>query len=453
MKVLKRAILAELPWQLLTNRRRMLIGGVAAVSVLGIAAAATAFVPNSGNLPEVRTVIEAVPVAPESLPAPDLPFVHDARVAPGDTVQAIFRRLGIEDAEALSFIMRHEESARVLRQLRAGRSLSAVVDGSGRLLSLTLPLAQLGDHLVISRDAVYEPLDVRTTGKATLETLVEMSSGVIKNSLFAATDAADLPDVIALQLADLFGTEVDFHTDLRRGDSFSVIYENHYEHGIATRPGRILAAEFVNRGKRHVVVLHTTEDGKSQYYTSTGRSLRQSFLRSPLEFSRVTSTFGGRIHPIFKNWREHKGVDFGSPTGTPVKATSDGTVTFVGKQGGYGNIVTIKHRNNLSTAYAHLSAFAANLKAGDKVEQGQVIAKVGSTGYATGPHLHYEIRVGNVPHDPLTIALPQAESLTGKELSRFGENSRPLLTYIGMLAHRPEAAPIASAASGPNGAL
>jgi murein DD-endopeptidase MepM/ murein hydrolase activator NlpD len=437
MWVEKRRILAELPWQLFANRHRMIAGGIAVACVLGVAAA-TALPHSSASLPNVRNIVEPLSIFPEPLPTPDLPFVHDVRVAPGDTVQAIFRRLGIEDAKALGFIMQHETAARELRQLRAGRSLTAVVDGSGQLLSLTLPLAQLGDQLVIQRKTLHEPFTVATTGKTALETQVEMRSGTIRNSLFAATDAVDLPNSIAMQLADLFGTEVDFHTDLRRGDQFSVIYETHYDHGITTRAGRVLAAEFINRGKRHAVVLHTSADGKSQYYTSSGRSLRQSFLRSPLEFSRVTSGFGRRFHPIFKNWRDHRGVDLGAPAGTPIKATSDGTVTFVGTQRGYGNIIVVKHRNDISTAYAHLSAFATGLKAGSKVEQSQIIGKVGATGAATSAHLHYEIRVGNVAHDPMTIALPRADSLTGAELARFAENARPHLARINLLTHRTE---------------
>ncbi|MDR2690004.1 MAG: M23 family metallopeptidase [Azoarcus sp.] len=430
-------ILAELPWRLLNNRRGWAIGGFACISILGIAAATAVVDPYPSILPsDTRIVVEKLAVSPLSLPESDLPFVHDTRVAPGDTIPAIFRRLGVNDPDALSFIQTNEEARQSLRQLRAGRSLTAVMDRSGKLLSISLPLAQAGNQLVIERSALDEPFQLHTTDKVALETVVEMRSGIIQHSLFAATDAVDLPDSIAIQLADLFGTEVDFHTDLRRGDSFSVIYETYYDRGITPRSGRILAAEFINQGKRYAVVLHTTLDGKSQHYSSTGRSLRQSFLRSPLEFSRVTSNFGRRLHPIFKNWREHKGVDFGAPTGTPVRATSDGVVSFVGTQNGYGKIVVIKHRGNISTAYAHLSAFAPDLKVGDKVGQGQTVARVGSTGYATAPHLHYEVRLGAVPHDPMTVALPKADPLTGDELARFAGNAQPLLARLAMLNHR-----------------
>ncbi|MDR2032921.1 MAG: M23 family metallopeptidase, partial [Azoarcus sp.] len=406
--------LIALPGRLFDDKRVWIVGGFAGMSILGGVAAATATAVATPEEPtDRRTVVEALAVVPENLPAPNLPFVYDDRVAPGDTAQSIFHRLNIDDPEALAFVKNNKETARALRQLRSGRPLTAIVDASGRLLTLRLPLSQSDGHLLIERNTTDQSLQVFKSADAMQETIVEMRSGIIKHSLFAATEAAGLPDNIATQFADLFGTEVDFHSDLRRGDTFSVIYEAFHDRGLPTRAGRILAAEFTSQGKRHSVFLHTTAKGRSEYYSGTGQSLRGSFLRSPLEFSKVTSNFGGRMHPVLKNWRNHRGVDFGAPTGTPVRATSNGAVSFIGAQRGYGNIIVLRHRGAVSTAYAHLSAFAPNLRVGDTVEQGETIGRVGATGRATGPHLHYEVRIDGVAHDPLTIALPGAEPLAG----------------------------------------
>lgn len=312
--------------------------------------------------------------------------------------------------------------------------MTAMVTPDGKVLSISLPLS--GGRYTIERDQAGQDFQVRSEESAAVETIVEMRTGTIRHSLFGATDEAGLPDSVASKLVDLFGTEIDFHTDLRKGDSFSVVYETIYDEGSSIRSGRVLAAEFINQGKRHVVVLHDTANGKEQYYSGDGHSLRQGFLRSPLEFSRVTSGFGRRLHPIHKSWRAHKGVDFGAPRGTPVKATSDGVVAFAGKQGGYGNIVILRHRGKLTTAYAHLNNFSRSLKPGMAVDQGDVIGFVGSTGWATGPHLHYEVRLDNVAHDPMKIALPAADALGGKELARFKRNAGPLLQRIALLNYK-----------------
>lgn len=435
MQVSQTKILAELPSRLVSRKRPWLVAGIATISLCG-AVAATAVIPQASPAAPftARPVVEALAVNPVSVStASELPYVHEDRILPGDTLPAIFRRLGINDPDAISFIQDDPAGAQALRQMRAGRSITAMVSGDGRLVSLSLPLAQGGERFNVLRDEAQQGFRVRTQESAALETVVEMRNGTINHSLFGATDAVGLPDNIATKLADLFGTEIDFHTDLRKGDSFSVVYETIYDQGSIARTGRILAAEFINQGKRSTVVLHEGPGGKTQYYSGDGRSLRQAFLRSPLEFSRVTSGFGRRLHPIHKSWRSHNGVDFAAPTGTPIKATSDGTVSFVGKQGGYGNIVILRHRGKLTTAYAHLNGFARNLKPGMAVDQGDVIGYVGATGWATGPHLHYEVRVDNVAHDPLRIALPMADTLEGKELAQFKKNAAPLLQRIALM--------------------
>jgi murein DD-endopeptidase MepM/ murein hydrolase activator NlpD len=237
---------------------------------------------------------------------------------------------------------------------------------------------------------------------------------------------------VAEALSGIFGDAIDFHADLRRGDRFSVIYEVFYHQGRAIRTGRILAAEFINRGVRHSAYLFRGIDGNEDYYSQDGRSHKAGFLRSPLEFSRVSSGFSMRLHPVLGVWREHKGVDYSAPHGTAVKATSDGTVEFAGQQNGYGNFIVLRHGEKYTTGYGHLSGFASGLKPGNKVRQGEIIGFVGSTGWSTGPHLHYEFRINDVHQDPLTVTLPNAAALTKAELRSFEAQTAPL---VAQLAH------------------
>jgi murein DD-endopeptidase MepM/ murein hydrolase activator NlpD len=249
-----------------------------------------------------------------------------------------------------------------------------------------------------------------------------LASGTIKSSLFAATDESRIPDAIAIQLAEIFSGDIDFHRALRKGDRFSVVYEALEGDGEPLRAGRVLSAEFVNAGKTHQAMWFqepvtvgavasataTHALSKGGYYTLAGESLRRAFLASPMEFSRVTSGFKMRFHPILQTMRAHLGVDYGAPTGTPVRSVGDGFVEFAGAQNGFGNVVFVKHQNNQTTVYAHLSRI--NVHKGQNISQGQNVGLVGSTGWATGPHLHFEFRINGVHHDPLTVAR-QSESV------------------------------------------
>ena len=246
-------------------------------------------------------------------------------------------------------------------------------------------------------------------------------SATIRSSLFAATDAAGIPDAIAMQLARVFATDIDFHTDLRKGDRLSVVYEMIYHSGELVAPGRIIAAEFVNGGRPYEAVLFRDDEGLDGYYSLDGTNRAKAFLRSPVEFSRVSSGFGARFHPIFNNWRAHTGVDFAAPKGTRVLATADGQVVSAGMRGGYGNAVEIRHGNSITTLYGHLSAFAAGIHAGARVRQGDAIGYVGMTGWATGPHLHYEFRIAGIYQDPLKVALPKADPVPTRLRSKFLE--------------------------------
>jgi murein DD-endopeptidase MepM/ murein hydrolase activator NlpD len=258
-------------------------------------------------------------------------------------------------------------------------------------------------------------------------------TATIRSSLFAATDAAGIPDAIAMQIARVFATDIDFHTELRRGDRLAVAYEMVYDSGELVAPGRILAAEFVNDGRTYHAVLFTDDGGGDAYYSLDGSNRAKAFLRSPVEFSRVSSGFGGRFHPIFRNWRAHTGVDFAAPSGTRVIAAADGSVVAAGSRGGYGNAVEVRHGGSVTTLYAHLSGFAKGVRAGARVRQGEPLGYVGSTGYATGPHLHYEFKISGMHQDPMRVALPKAEPVPPRlreEFARVSEQARSTIARV-----------------------
>lgn len=432
MKAQKSASLADSHARPVLTPRVSVLIGLVSVSLLGVVAA-TAVVPNQDQTSIATTPILESLKQPtiEILPAPGLPYVFEERIQSGDTLQSLFRRIGINDSEALAFVSSSDEGKDALRKLRAGRSVLAVVTQDGRVNSLTLPIGAGPERLIVERRD--DGLRYTEHDALAVQPLIEMHSGTITHSLFAATDAAGVPDRVASKFAEIFGTEIDFSRDLREGDRFSVVYETVFDQGVPVRSGRILAAEFVNQGKRHAVVLYREADGNETYYTPDGKGLNQAFLRYPLEFTRVSSSFGRRLHPIHGSWRSHNGTDFSAPTGTPIMASSDGRVDFIGGQRGYGNTVIIDHRESYSTLYAHMNAFAKGLTKGQRVRQGDVIGYVGATGWATGPHLHYEIRISDVPHDPMKIALPPVLPLDKKEMAQFRLATSPLLERLARL--------------------
>ncbi len=358
------------------------------------------------------------------MPAPTA-FVREERFQRGDTHASLLARLGVSEEDAKQALR-----ARVLWQLRTGYTVTAQVDAEGVLLGLSYLSGR--DNLVrVERDGERF---LAAEESAPLETHVAMKAGVIRSSLFAASDTAGIPDSVAIQLADVFGGDIDFHRDLRKGDRFSVVYEQHYVGGRPVHTGRVLAAEFLNQGKRLRAVYFDNDNGKGGYYAPDGKSLRKAFLRSPLEFSRVSSGFGMRRHPFMKDWRAHQGVDYAAPSGTRVRSVGDGVVEFAGNKGGYGKVVILRHQGQYSTVYAHLSRFASGLHRGTRVLQGEAIGYVGSTGWATGPHLHYEFRIGGVARNPLAITLPAALPVPKQEMAAFREQAEPLDAQLELLA-------------------
>lgn len=383
----------------------------------------------------VQTLAQPTLIALTAATPSDLPFVVEERIRRGDTIQSLFRRMNIRDEAALDFITHHPDSVDALRRLRAGRSLTALVDHSGQVRSITLP-ASSRDSAPLLVERQGDNFRVAQQNAIQAETLVEMRSGVITHSLFGAADAVGMPDRITTKLAEIFGTEIDFSRDLRKGDKFSVVYEVEYRNGAAARTGKILAAEFTNQGKKHTLLLYREADGNETYYTPDGKGKNQAFLRYPLEFTRVSSSFGYRKHPIKGEWKHHTGTDFAAPRGTPVMASSDGVVKIVGQQRGYGNVIYLNHRSGYTTIYGHLNGFASGLKQGQRIRQGQVIGYVGMTGWATGPHLHYEVRVNNVPQDPMKIALPAVQPMGKAELAAFRKATAPMLERLAMLNYQ-----------------
>jgi murein DD-endopeptidase MepM/ murein hydrolase activator NlpD len=380
--------------------------------------------PDPADLP-VRSVLLNLAVPDlaqqvEQLADQEQYYSSEERVRSGDTLAALLTRLGVDDDAAAGFI-KSDPLAHAVMQLRPGKRLQAQTTADGELLQLSTTIADGDDaikNLLITREGdKFKSFEM----PATLERRVEMRSGEILSSLFAATDSAQIPDGVASQLVEMFSTNINFASDLRRGDRFNVIYETYWHNGEPIRSGRVLAGEFTNDGHTYQSVWFNEPNSPQGggYYGFDGKSLKKAFLKSPLPFTRISSGFSMRLHPILGQWKQHKGVDFAAPTGTPIRASGDGVIQFVGTQTGYGNVIQIKHWSNYSTLYGHMSRFAAGVRKGDTVKQGDVIGYVGQTGWATGPHLHYEFRVNNEPRDPMSVDVPNAQPLAAAQLQRF----------------------------------
>ena len=380
--------------------------------------AATAFgiapmVPDASDLPK-RLVTEAVTPSGmqaqlDALAEHALQLYRTDLTRSSDTADSLLKRLNVSDAAAALF-MRTDPTARKVLEGRSGKMVQVQTDETGALTDLVARYAadpdRLATHFTRLRITRVAGKLLATLELAPLASQVRMGSGTVRSSLFAATDDARIPDSIATQLAEVFATDLDFHRQLRKGDTFSVIYEALTADGEpitwGTAAGRVLAADYVNNGRTYSAVWFKGAPGKGAYYGFDGQSKKRSFLASPMEFSRVTSGFAMRLHPILNSWKQHKGVDYGAPSGTPVRAVGDGTVDFAGQQNGYGNVVEIRHSNERSTLYAHLSRI--DVTRGQHIEQGQNLGAVGATGWATGPHLHFEVKLAGVQQDPMLLA-------------------------------------------------
>lgn len=375
----------------------------------GGGAFAVANLTSDATPPQVQQIIEPVALTPQAPVLAPLNLYRSETTRSSDTADTLLKRLGIDDPQAARFL-REDSLTRQLLLGRGGRQVSAQADDTQALhrLSARWTIDDSGQfkRLVVERTPAGFASKLET---APLEASTRLAGGSIVSSLFAATDAAGLPDAIATQLAEIFSSDIDFRRALRRGDRFNVVYEVLQADGEPMRSGRVLSAEFVNAGKTFQAMWFQPPGKDAQglalkggYYTLDGQSKRRAFLSSPVEFSRVSSGFAMRFHPILQQWRRHLGTDFAAATGTPARAVGDGMVSFAGWQNGYGNVVFIQHRNATETVYAHLSKLL--VQRGSSVAQGQTVGLVGSTGWATGPHLHFEVRVAGNQQDPMALA-------------------------------------------------
>ncbi len=418
------------------------IAGVAAILMLCMAAAL-------GVAPRHTYDDEKGPLHREDLRMPDMrgqlaqladagaTYIHQASMQHGDTIASLLTRLGIDDPDALVFL-RNSAAARPFFDLGPGQTVLAEVDQDHLLVSLRVTLGgnvSAARELVIGRTGDSDRPEFKANRHAVkIELRHEMRSGIIAtDGFFKAMDVAGVPGDIVQQMIPIFSGVVDFHADIVAGDRFRIVYEAGFRDGAPVHNGHIVAVELVNRSQPYQAVWYAAEGSNDgAFYTFDGRPMARTFLRSPVEFSRMSSGFGWRDHPLHHQWTRHNGIDFAAPTGTKVFATADGAVEFVGQQAGYGNVVVLKHQGSYSTYYAHLSGFAG-IQPGLRVRQGQLIGYVGETGWATGPHLHYELRFHDVPQNPLSVVPKEPATLTGRARERFLSYTSGLLSRIDTL--------------------
>ena len=355
-------------------------------------------------------------------------FTKEAIVNRGDTLLKILPKLSINDSNLEKYLLNSKEHKKNLK-LHIGDSVRATVDQNGHFSKITL---------IRSRGI---PIDISKAGnefkisETKFDKRLMFGSGVVRSSLYRALEENNISEEVALKMADIFSSEIDFNRDIRQGDHFSVVYVANFIGDTFISTGHIVAAEFSNNGTRHHAYYFVNQETKKPgYYDEDGRNIKKSFLRSPLKFSRITSGFSkGRLHPVLKKWRAHKGLDFGAPTGTPIMATGRGKVAYIGRKGGYGRLIEIRHANGISTRYAHLSRYVRKLKKNSQVEQGQVIGYVGQSGLATGPHLHYEFLKNGTQVNPAKAVLPPGKSLNKKQKQAFKKHIAPATKLLNAL--------------------
>ncbi len=354
---------------------------------------------------------------------------HSATVKSGDTLARIAHRKGI-NAREIHQLMQTGKTINAITRIRPGESIRYQKNAAGELLALSYNLSETERLRVSKQDGKFNV----SIADRPYEIHQNHASGRIENSMYGSAIKAGLSDSLVMEMANIFGYDIDFALDVRKGDSFNLVWDEYYRDGEKIKDGPILAAEFVNNGRTVRAVRFTDAQGRSDYYTPEGKSLRKAFLRSPVHFTRISSKFNpNRLHPIYKTKRPHRGVDYAAKTGTPIYAAGDGKVIFRGKQRGYGNVVIVQHGNKYNTLYAHMSKFNRKVRNGSRVKQGQTIGYVGQTGWATGPHLHYEFRVNGVHRNPLTVKLPTAQPLPKQYRKEFATTSQPLLAQLDIL--------------------
>ena len=355
---------------------------------------------------------------------------QELTVKSGDSMSRLFKRAGLTSRQ-LDEVMRSGEAAKKLTKIFPKDVIRVLTDDDGQLQALRYEINP-ETYLMVEREngeLVAKEL------KHLVETRVAHAQGTIDSSLFMAANEADISENIIMELAGIFGWDIDFALDIRKGDSFKLLYEQIYRNGEKIKDGEILAAEFINDGEVYRAVRYSNpESNRTEYYSPDGKSLRKEFLRTPVNFTRISSRFTNkRYHPVLKKWRSHKGVDYAAKRGTPIRAAGDGKVTFKGTKGGYGRVIMIQHGSKYTTVYAHLNSYNKNIRTGRKVKQGQTIGYVGSSGLATGPHLHYEFRVNGVHRNPQTVRLPSSQPVPEKHMAKFQLATAPVLAQLDLL--------------------
>ncbi|MFE8071392.1 peptidoglycan DD-metalloendopeptidase family protein [Marinobacteraceae bacterium S3BR75-40.1] len=376
---------------------------------------------------EVASKAEVQDITPAK---PELDW-HTYTVRSGDSLSTIFKRAGVSVATMLELIHGDGE-AKSFERLYKGETVKFGVDKTGEL-----------QKIIVKRNRMKSLVGERTDDGFTAEVALKepdvelkYATGTIDSSLYMAGQKAGLNDKVVMEMIGLFGWNIDFVYDIRKGDSFEVLYEENYIDGKKVGTGRILASTFTNKGESTTALLYTTEDGESDYYTPDGKSVRKAIRRTPIN-ARVSSPFNlQRRHPVLGTVRPHEGTDYAAPPGTPIEASGDATISFIGWKGGYGRAVVLQHGDNISTLYAHMSGFARGLHKGDRVKQGQTIGFVGSSGMVTGPHLHYEYRINGVPRNSRTVKLPEAAPVPATEMARFKAQTQQMMAKVEKYANR-----------------
>ena len=352
------------------------------------------------------------------------------KIKSGHSLSAIFRKHKFSHQD-LYRIMQKGKISKALRNLQPGRTLEIESNEQGQLYSLSYQVNRLQSINVIRAN---DDFDIQTVDKP-VDKRVNFSEGLIQSSLFEAGKQSGLSDALVMEMAGIFGWDIDFALDIRQGDKFSILYEEQFIEGKKYQTGTILAAEFTNQGKTFKAIRFTDKSGRTNFYTPEGLSMRKTFLRSPVDFRRISSRFGKRKHPVLNRMRLHKGVDYAARRGTPIQSSGDGKVIFKGRKGGYGRVVIVQHGSRYKTLYAHMNGFKRGIRVGKYVKQGQTIGFVGSSGRATGPHLHYEFRVNGAHRNPLTVKLPNAAPIKSAFKNDFITHAESLLAQLN--THKP----------------
>ena len=431
-------------------RDHLLIAGVLSLIILIFLA-----IPNDGDNtePSIASTRISVPISPAIQEGDQLPnseiSIPQRQLSPesrpksrdtwqtfviksGDNLSEIFLNVGLTDQD-LFRVLDSSDEAQILNRIYPGYELGFLVSNSGELDKLQVLKNPLEGFIFIREEGGYKVEQIAKEAQI----LPTFKVGIIEDSLFLAGQKEQIPAAHLMEMANIFGGVIDFILDPRQGDSFSILYDEKYLDGTFVGHNDILVTQFINQGRTFTAIRYINKDGELGYYSPEGESMRKAFLRNPLDVFRISSNFNPRRrHPILNTIRAHKGTDYAAPTGTPIRATSDGRITRASRYGSFGNLVTIKHSGGFETKYAHLSRFASGISRGDRVRQGEVIGYVGATGGATGPHLHYEFLVNGVHQNPRTILdkLPKAESIHPDEMALFSEQAKKLLDQFDELS-------------------